>query len=184
MPQPEDHSTSENWIAAVLFAVAAVFAFATVPARGPVAIVAGVYGLGLAAGVWLVRPAKGRRAAHRVLMLPLLLQAAIFAAYGWSTASALLAGSAPGPKLAPLGQVALGAFLVGWAPCLVLGQVARRTMILLAVEAIAPAVAVLVFLLMWLQGRFQKIRRIRPKATRKGSRELYLVCEGLRGAQG
>ena len=148
---PLPNATSENWLAAGTNVVAGLLALSTVPVTGLIGVFCGAYGIALAAGVWVVRPAPRRGRLFRLLMAPLLVQAAAYVLYWFPVATHTFAGEAvpDDARLRAVTQVALAAFLAGWAPSLFLHRWARQGLLLLAVQAVAPVLGSLVWVLNW-----------------------------------
>ena len=99
---------------------------------------------------WLVRPKEARRRLFGLLMAPVLIQAAVYVLYWYPLAAGAVTGAeADGPDVAAsaVGQVAVAALLTGWAPALFLFLSARQGRLLLVVQAVGPAGAVLAYLL-------------------------------------
>jgi len=150
---PLPPATSSNWLATGTFAVGAALAGTSLPDGTILSLFGAVYGAGLAATAWMVRPRKKRRRVFSLLMVPILLQAAVYVLYAYPVAAAAITGDdhLTDPRFhESIGTVALAAFLTGWAPSLFLYMYARQGRLLLMVQAIAPAAGFLVYVLAYL----------------------------------
>ena len=151
---PLPSATSQNWLATGTFAVAGVLALLTVPTFTVLSLFGGAYGGALAVTAWLVRPRPKRRWIFGLAMAPVLGQAAIYVLFWYPIAAAAMtaAGAGTDPATADLvqsavGRVAIAALLTGWAPALFLFLYARQARLLLGVQVIAPAGALIVWML-------------------------------------
>ncbi len=155
---PAPPPTKENWLAGGVHLIAAVLALFSFPVVHLYAVFGLLYGVGLAAGAWLVRPEERRRRIFPLLMLPLLLQAAIYIVYWYPIATFAMSGAdGTGPIGSPMDtpaqaaalQATITALIMGWAPSVLLLLFARRAQALLAAQIAGPLLAVVFYVLMW-----------------------------------
>jgi len=163
LPRPRDDvpappPTRENWLAGGVHLVAAALAIFSFPVVHLFAVFGLLYGVGLAAGAWLVRPADRHRKIFPLLMLPLLVQAAVYIIYWYPVATFAMSGAdgtghngspMDTPAQAAALQAAITALIMGWAPSVLLLLFARRARPLLAAQLAGPLLAVVFFVLTW-----------------------------------
>lgn len=145
---PPPPATKENWLAAGVNLVAAAFALLSFPATHLVGVFGALYGAGLVFGTFLVRPAERRGRIYGLLMLPLVLQAAVYILYWYPLASTALGGDGgtfESQTQRAAFQAATAALVLGWVPAVMLRSQARQGTVLTIVQIGGPVVAVVFY---------------------------------------